>query len=167
MTTIYKIQNIVNGKVYIGITTQKVQNRLSAHKSLLKKNKHHNADLQSDWNKYGHENFTFEKIDRCSDSIADKKESEWIEVFNSHNPEHGYNKTYGGMRGNPTEEVVLANSGVNHHSSLRRKLSDEQIIEIYKTRNINQRRLGRKFGVGEGTVSKIQQGKLFSEITQI
>ena len=59
---IYKIENTVNGKVYIGQTNDPEQ-RKRAHFGGLKRNKHENPYLQSAWNKYGEDSFYFEVID--------------------------------------------------------------------------------------------------------
>lgn len=59
MNAIYIIKNRINGKIYLGSSTN-VEKRLSTHKQLLKRNKHHSYKLQRAWNRYGEENFEFE-----------------------------------------------------------------------------------------------------------
>ncbi len=61
---IYKVQNKLNGKMYIGGSVN-VDKRLRGHKSDLIKRKHHSLILQRAWDKYGEENFVFEKILIC------------------------------------------------------------------------------------------------------
>lgn len=56
---IYKIRNVVNGKFYIGSTTN-TRERFRNHRKLLRKNKHHAPHLQASWNKYGEDCFKFE-----------------------------------------------------------------------------------------------------------
>lgn len=55
---IYKIENLVNGKVYIG-STQNIPIRFYNHKRELMLNCHANGYLQNSWNKYGEDNFCF------------------------------------------------------------------------------------------------------------
>lgn len=58
---IYKITNPINGKFYIGSTTE-YDRRYKEHYNLLRNNIHYNINLQSDYNEYG-EVFTFEVIE--------------------------------------------------------------------------------------------------------
>lgn len=53
---IYKIENLVNGKFYIG-SSIKIYYRIRRHLSDLLKNKHANPKLQSSFNKHGESNF--------------------------------------------------------------------------------------------------------------
>lgn len=62
----YEIRNKVNGKKYIGITEKQPEIRFKQHKNKLLKGCHINYKLQSDWNKYGEENFDFVVIESLS-----------------------------------------------------------------------------------------------------
>ena len=48
---VYKIQNVKNGKLYVG-QTKNFKQRVSEHKYCLKNNIHSNPDLQQDYNIY-------------------------------------------------------------------------------------------------------------------
>lgn len=59
---IYKIENTLNKKVYIGESVD-TSRRFEEHRDELNQNKHHSFKLQSDWNEYGSDSFTFEVIE--------------------------------------------------------------------------------------------------------
>lgn len=93
---IYKIENLVDGKVYIGQSIN-VSNRLANHKSDLKHNRHHNTYLQHAYNKYGVENFDFSIICECDMQELDRLERYYIvEVYDSIDRDKGYNRENGG-----------------------------------------------------------------------
>jgi len=58
---VYKIRNIINGKLYIG-SSFNIYKRWTNHKKDLK-DKKHQLKLQNAWNKYGEQNFIFELIE--------------------------------------------------------------------------------------------------------
>ena len=78
---IYKIENLVNGKVYIGQTIKKPVRRYQLHKCRLKLNKHENAYLQNAWNKYGEENFSFSVLGFYNLNELDKMEVKYIQEY--------------------------------------------------------------------------------------
>lgn len=55
---IYKIQNKVNNRLYVG-STKNYNARWNSHKKQLRENTHKNIYLQEDYNKYGLDNFEF------------------------------------------------------------------------------------------------------------
>lgn len=55
---IYVIRNKMNGKCYIGQSSD-IESRWKHHVNDLKSNCHHNQKLQNAWNKYGKDNFIF------------------------------------------------------------------------------------------------------------
>lgn len=89
---IYKIECLVNGKVYIGQSIN-IKQRCGAHFSNLKNNRHDNIRLQRAYNKYGKDNFIFEIIEECNTNLDDV-EKYWICYFDSFN--NGFNLTEGG-----------------------------------------------------------------------
>ena len=63
-TGIYKIQNNVNNKIYIGSSNNLIR-RQKEHFRLLRQNKNKSLILQRAVNKYGIENFSFEILAYC------------------------------------------------------------------------------------------------------
>lgn len=99
-TGIYKIENLANGKVYIGQSVD-IERRWRTHKeSTYNKNKpSYNYPLSRAMRKYGIENFSFEVLEICDTDKLDELEMEYISMYNSYiNAENsnGYNQTYGG-----------------------------------------------------------------------
>jgi predicted GIY-YIG superfamily endonuclease len=74
---IYKITNLVNGKCYIGSSSD-LKTRLYRHKHNLKNNNHCNHHLQNAYNKYGKESFKFEVLFYC---LANKNVLNLFETY--------------------------------------------------------------------------------------
>ena len=88
MIGIYKIENLINGKVYIGQSVN-IKERWNEHKLInsrtskdaLKKQKY---PLYLAFQKYGLENFSFEVLEECSLEDLDTKEQFYIKKYNSY-----------------------------------------------------------------------------------
>ena len=93
MTGIYCIENIHNGKRYIGQSVD-IKKRWVQHKQKLNHNAHYNEHLQSAWNLYGKDAFNFYVVELCDETALDDREMFYIQAFDS--KDNGYNETYGG-----------------------------------------------------------------------
>lgn len=91
MIAIYKIENLINGKVYIG-SSKDVYKRIDNHIMRLKGGYHINKHLQSSYNKYGKRGFKFEVIKEVGLGILRRAEQYYILKYDSLNPKKGYNK---------------------------------------------------------------------------
>ena len=115
---IYKITNTVNGKCYIGQTTDKrgfngryyysgkgIERVYKYHKSLKEHNSNYNNHLLNSIEKYGFEAFTVdEEFDIAySKKELDALEKKYIKEFDCIN--NGYNNTDGGSNGKRSEEA--------------------------------------------------------------
>lgn len=103
---IYKITNLVNGKCYIGQTSQNIRKRWRDHinTSNEKNSNYYNYPLYKAFRKYGINNFKFEIIEECNVNELNEKEIFYIEEFNSY--KDGYNQTLGGG-GHKTFDVPI------------------------------------------------------------
>lgn len=90
MIGIYKIENKVNGKVYVGQSIN-IEQRWAGHRSMLRHNHHENQHLQNAWNKYGENNFQFLVVEECSKKLLNNREKYWINYYESYNDKNGYN----------------------------------------------------------------------------
>ena len=105
MIGIYKIENLINGKVYIG-GSSRIKGRISSHKSFLRRKKHCSKSLQESWNKYGEQNFKFEIIEECSSiEEVNEKEKYWILYYKSYDDRFGFNKSLS----------YIGNVGIEHN----------------------------------------------------
>lgn len=95
MGIIYLVENQVNHKKYVGLTTRNLEIRWKEH------TRHSSQAIDKAIQKYGKDNFTIKKIDECPDEELDEKEKYWIQYFNS--VEEGYNISFGGR----DENMVL------------------------------------------------------------
>ncbi len=105
MTTymVYAVNNAVNGKLYIGCTNQKIENRLNKHYRDAA-NKSTNSSFHKALRKYGKDNFYLTIIGYYnSRSAMLQAEVEWIAFFDSYYSDQGYNDTPGGD-GGPTNQ---------------------------------------------------------------
>ncbi len=95
---VYSATNIIDGKVYIGATTQDFKARKSKHLD-LSKYRNPAGKLARAIKKHGEENFDWKVLKKCKDN-NDLHESEifFIQKFDSRNPIFGYNTMAGGIK---------------------------------------------------------------------
>ena len=105
MIGIYRIKNLKNKKCYYG-SSKNIEKRWRTHSNNLKNGKHHNAHLQRSWDKYGEDNFVFELVEECNETILLELEQKYLDL----NP--GFNigiKSSGGdnLTKNPNKEDIV------------------------------------------------------------
>jgi group I intron endonuclease len=143
---IYKIVNIINGKLYIGLSVD-IKHRWDNHRSELANNTHKNPHLQSSYNYYGLSSFEFSIVEECEPEVLDEKEGFWISFYKSSNREFGYNlHSWGDAKRITPEEtkirISIANKGKKrsekHIAALKlRVLSEENKRQISETKKGN------------------------------
>lgn len=132
---IYIIENLINGKVYVGKTSKSVEKRWNDH--LKKAKAKENRRLYDSINKYGSENFKIAELDSADDEEKiNEMESWYIHIFRSYNKEYGYNMTFGGDGGNTisgfseerrkeySEKLSMIRKGFKHSLESKIKMSE-------------------------------------------
>ena len=131
MGYIYKITNQINQKSYIGLTTQAYDERWKQHIRSIGTNNEY--AIHKAFKKYGIENFSFEIIEECDNSLLAEKEKFWIKQFNTFL--NGYNLTRGG------EGYLL--------------IDYDAICKEYINNSLSCAAIAKKFNIDKHTVGKI------------
>ena len=126
---IYKIENQVNHKVYIGQSTN-ISTRWRRHRSQAN-NLNNSYPLYRAMRKYGLKNFSFEIIEECSKEELDSRERYWIKKFDSYY--NGYNQTSGGQTGGIS--ISLQPNDVL------------EIIELLKTTTLSNQEIAKEYNI--------------------
>lgn len=134
---IYKITNLINGKVYIGQTIQTLKQRWWRHCCNSGVCPYlHNAIL-----KYGKENFTIELITEVNKDLLDLTEKYYISLYKSNNKHFGYNLTEGGSRAGTRAKALSER--------------EEQKVIRLKENGWSSKELAKKFNVDKSTIRNI------------
>lgn len=153
MIGIYKYQNKLNGKVYIGQSIDIIR-RYEQHIYDAKNRPERGTGIDLAIRKYGIENFDFSILEECPTDLLDEKERYWISFYNSYN--NGYNRTPGGS----------ALRGSEHPRAL---LDEERVWEIRELYNLKVKRsdaydLFKYTGISERGFKKIWDGETWPNI---
>jgi len=152
---IYRIVNLVTGKIYVGSAVS-LSRRFNNHKSDLNLNKHDNKYLQNAWNKYWQQSFKFEIIECCEKEKLLEREQYWINTLNCVRP-NGYNL-------NP---IAGSNLGMVWSDEFKAKVS-----KALKGRKLTEKHKAKKFKYEVGhkptqetcfKISAALKGKKFSD----
>ena len=148
MTGIYQIKNLINGKIYIG-QSKNIASRWHRHRTDYRK---FDYAIYRAMRKYGLNNFEFSVLEECSIDQLNEREIYWIEEKDSHNPEHGYNLTDGGLY---TKTCTV--------------LTEEQVLEIYEKLKTNMAMvdIAKDYNVTYHTISDINTGETWVHKDQV
>jgi group I intron endonuclease len=105
MIGIYRIKNLKNKKCYYG-SSKNIEKRWRTHLNNLKNGKHHNDHLQRSWDKYGDNNFVFELVEECDETLLLELEQKYLDLH----PEFNIGiKSSGGdnLTKNPNKEDIV------------------------------------------------------------
>ena len=114
-TGVYKITNLVNGKVYIG-ASKNIEKRWSNHRR-------GHTTIADDLKTFGLENFKFEVLLECPEDMLAQWERDMICLYDSDDPEKGYNSPKDRPYSLKMSEVHRGHKLSEEH---KRKLSESQ-----------------------------------------
>ncbi len=134
MTGIYKIENNINHKIYIGKALN-INKRFGDHKRLAyyKDASSYEYPLYRAIRKYGIENFNFSVVEECLPDDLIEKEIYWISYYKAFGPQ-GYNQTPGGD-GSPKVNHQLAITLFNNGYTIE-ELSDYFNASLITIKNV-------------------------------
>ena len=138
MYTVYQHKNKINGKIYIGITSQKPEDRWGSQGCNYKSSPHFYSAIQKyGWNNFEH-NILFTGLTK---EQACLKEQELIKEYDLMNREFGYNSTSGGDIFVMNEETKqkISQAMMGNKNGLGHPCSEE------KKKKISEAQKGRKF----------------------
>ena len=148
---IYKITNLINGKCYIGQTTNS-KRRFTEHKA-KGYGSEQNKVLYYAFDKYGIDNFSFEVIESQIENY-NEREKYWIRYYDSF--ENGYNQTEGG------EEPPLNIGESSPFATHTQKEVDYVIDQILHTSK-QLKQIAQETGYDYSTIKRIQSGTLWKK----
>lgn len=126
MAFVYCITNAVNGKMYVGMTSQTIAQRWSGHVT----DRFDGRYISNALCKHGLENFDVSILAEVdTNEKALQLENIWICLLNTADRDTGYNLTYGGEQGFPTDRVREKYSEV-----MKRRWLDPAFRELMKTK---------------------------------
>lgn len=188
---IYCIENIQNGKKYVGSSLRGLAARKYLHRRMLTEGRHHSKHLQRAWSEYGPDAFRFfviEKVLEPSQLIA--REQHWMDALKAANPAHGYNSvpragSNAGAAFYRTEAYLLflRNNGLKsadrlreiashphtaerrmQNSIARSKLSELEVkqVRMLLAEGVHQVAIAKRYGVSDATISNIKRGRILA-----
>ena len=146
MIGIYKITNLVNGKVYIGQSVNVRKRWITHRNSAFNPNKdEYDAPLYKAIRKYGLDKFVFDVLEECEKSELDEREMFYVAQYGSNKKHYGYNQDEGGHSAHHNTKLTL----------------DEVIAIIDRLKNTldTNRAIANDFGVSERMVRSISYGE--------
>lgn len=149
---IYGIENLINGKIYIGSAIN-LARRKNKHFSNLRADKHINKHLQSAFNLYEEESFVFKILEHCESKDLIKREQYYIDLYRS--IRNLYN----------VRSIADSNLGIKFSDETKRKISEMHEGKHYpklseaKKRHIVSEETRKK-------ISEARKGKHYSPMSE-
>lgn len=166
MIGIYKIENLVNHKCYIGQAVD-INKRWRRHHETCTDitSREYEYPIYRAMRKYGIDNFSFEIIEECLREELNEKERFYVEKYNAFF--NGYNQTLGGDGAVNTEfatkEVIIGIiSDLENTDMLQREIAEKWNVDISSVNAINTGRTwhhNRVYPIQDSLLHLRRQGK--------
>jgi len=142
---IYKIQNKINNKVYIGQTTRTISRRWQEHCQNAKNG--NSSVIYKAIRKYGKDNFTVSMVCKANNlDELNQREINCIRLFKAIS--NGYNSKTGGFGGKHSAETKLKISIANKLNPSRpwlgKSIPEETKLKISNTKKLQKQAVGSK-----------------------
>lgn len=180
---------MIDRKVYVG-GSQDLNNRRRDHIKKLRKNAHHNPNLQNSFNEYGENNFKLYILEFCNKEDLNEREEYWINELKANQSEFGYNirihaQTNRGLKLSDETKLKISKSlkeanltiseeqkasiSINNRGSKNgmSKLTEEDVIEIkklLKNTNMFQKDIAKLFDISSRRVRGIKSGETWKHV---
>lgn len=166
MIGIYKIENLINHKFYIGQSIN-IEERYKQHiyKAFNSNELAYNSAIHQAFRKYGLENFKLEVIEECKIEQLDERERYWIKKLNTLTP-NGYNILSGGQQNKISDKRICpicgkvmtlgANMCLDCYLKEKSKHlpTPEELKEKIIEYNGNFTKVGQFYGINANSVKK-------------
>lgn len=157
---VYRHTNLVNNKIYIGITQQNAEKRWSRGHGYQRQPHFRDAIKKYGWNNFKHEVL----FDNLSKEEAIEKEIELIAKYKSNDREYGYNISKGGETYKENFKNKKGRDIANSRSVRVIDAKTKEIIGVYESQNLCANALGiNRKGINKNCrgKSKTYKGYIF------
>ena len=159
MEGVYKIENIINGHIYIG-SSKRMNKRLAQHKCDLKAQRHENKKINTECLQYGFENFRFEIVEICDNYI--ETEQMYIDKLNPFFNSYPNAKDPTGYK---HKESTISKMSATRKGKEIKGAQKLTTIDIYLMLNLNsnghtQKKISEMFSINPSTIRKIKNKKM-------
>lgn len=140
MIGVYKIQNQINGKCYIG-QSRNIHKRWNTHRNAYKnpKDNRYDTPLYRAMRKYGIQHFDFTILEECDIESLNRLERQYITQYDSF--WNGYNCSFGGENGGTNQVQKNVIRGIIHDlettDMLHREIAEKWNISTEMVQGIN------------------------------
>lgn len=151
---VYMIQNILNGKRYIG-STNNFKRRINRHRSELRMGIHHSIHLQRAYNKYGEDKFVIVILEKC-EPIHDTLlilEQKYLDLLPEYNSNKNASRKYSKV---PQVRINKVKKKVDQYDlNFNYIRTFDSISDAARSFNLPEREASIHTGIGKCCLSKM------------